>query len=280
MNYVFFGTPRFAEIILDRLITAGIPPVALVCNPDRPVGRKKIITPPLTKQRALQSDAAIRIMQPEHLDEKCIESLQALRPDLFVVAAYAKILPKNILHIPRLGTLGVHPSLLPLHRGSSPIQSTILAGDKKTGTAIYRMDEKMDHGPIYESTETELDSLNTNYLDLEAHLADLGAKMLITLLSKIEAGRSPRTQDETKATYTKKFITNDAFIDEKDIIAAENGNTKIAEAIVRKINAFMAEPGAWTIKNGKRVKLLNASVISGSLKISKIQEEGKKPQSA
>src|SRR5579862_505150 len=114
MKFVLFGTPRFAEIILDELIRAKLPPAAIVCNPDRPTGRKKIITPPPTKRRATESDASsIDIIQPEKIDEILLKRLAALEADLFVVAAYAKILPASVLSVPRHGTLGVHPSLLP-----------------------------------------------------------------------------------------------------------------------------------------------------------------------
>jgi methionyl-tRNA formyltransferase len=140
MRYVFFGTPRFAEIVLRKLLDAGMPPVALVCNPDRPVGRKKIVTSPPTKTLATNNRTPIEILQPEKLDEAFMEQLQTLRPDFFVVAAYAKIIPKAVLAIPRLGTLGVHPSLLPKYRGASPIQSVILNGERETGVTIYAMD--------------------------------------------------------------------------------------------------------------------------------------------
>ncbi|MBI2594734.1 MAG: methionyl-tRNA formyltransferase, partial [Candidatus Colwellbacteria bacterium] len=135
-RYVFFGTPRFAAIILEKLINTGIPPVALVCNPDKPVGRKQVITPPPTKTCILKQESRIKnkiqIFQPEELG-MIRDSLFTLQPDVFIVAAYAKILPKKILEIPRLGTIGVHPSLLPKYRGPSPIQSAILAGEEETG---------------------------------------------------------------------------------------------------------------------------------------------------
>ena len=121
MQYVFFGSPRFAEIILKRLIEAGMPPAAIICNPDRPFGRKKVVTPPPTK--VLAQGSAIPVLQPETLDERFVAELRALHPDAAVVAAYAKILPKKVIAVPRLGTIGVHPSLLPKYSGATPIQS-------------------------------------------------------------------------------------------------------------------------------------------------------------
>ncbi len=279
MKYVFFGTPRFAAIVLDRLIRADMPPVALVCNPDRPVGRKKTITPPPTKVMAGEAPA-ITVFQPEKLDATFIETLRALQPDFFVVAAYAKIIPQAVLDIPRLGTLGTHPSLLPKYRGASPIQSVLLAGETKTGTTIYAMDEKMDHGAIYLQEEIPLDALATNYSALEKQLAELSAQLLIkTIPALLDGTAKPQVQDESQATFTKKFSTENGFIKYSEINAATAGNSDKAALIVRTINAFNPEPGAWTIRNDKRIKLLEARVIDDSLKISKIQKDGETARS-
>ncbi|MBI3088684.1 MAG: methionyl-tRNA formyltransferase, partial [Candidatus Colwellbacteria bacterium] len=160
-RYIFFGTPRFAAIILEKLISAGIPPVALVCNPDRPTGRKKIITPPPTKQvvreKVASSKGKIEIFQPENLKD-AYYLLHATNYDVFIVAAYSKILPREILAIPRLGTIGVHPSLLPKYRGPSPIQSAILAGETETGITLFLMDEQVDNGPIISSKKLVVSS--------------------------------------------------------------------------------------------------------------------------
>ena len=293
MKYVFFGSPRFAAIILGQLIEAGIPPVALVCNPDRPVGRKHVITPPLTKQEIFQAaeisgvSSAIAILQPEKLDEQFVERLRALAPDFFIVAAYAKIIPQVVLDIPRLGTLGIHPSLLPKYRGASPIQSALLAGDAITGTTIYAMDAKMDHGAIYAQREWPIAN-GTNYLALEAQLAALSADALIKLIPDFYVGKlTPQEQDESQATFTKKFVTQDGFVDENDLEDAigknsgadTNSDEGKARTIFNKINALNPEPGCWTIQNGKRIKLLETKIEpGGSLKLTLIQEEGQKPK--
>ncbi|MDR3401422.1 MAG: methionyl-tRNA formyltransferase [Chthoniobacter sp.] len=286
MKYAFFGSPRFAAIILGRLIGAGMPPAALVCNPDRPVGRKKIVTPPLTKQAALEAnahggaDGTIAIIQPEKLDEQFIEQLRALAPDFFVVAAYAKIIPRAVLDIPKLGTLGTHPSLLPKYRGASPIQSALLAGEAVTGTTIYAMDEKMDHGAIYAQREWPV-APGTNYPALEEQLAELSAEALIRTIPSFYAGAlAPRPQDESQATFTKKFTTQDGFVDEKDLDSATTGgNKEMARAIVNRINALDPEPGCWTMRNGTRIKLLEATLdANGLLKLLVTQEEGQKPK--
>jgi methionyl-tRNA formyltransferase len=277
MKYVFFGTPRFAAIILDRLIRAGMPPVALVCNPDRPVGRKKIVTPPPTKQLVVDEKLSVQIFQPEKLDTSFIEALRALKPDFFVVAAYAKIIPQAVLDIPRLGTLGTHPSLLPKYRGASPIQSVLLAGEEQTGTTIYAMDEKMDHGAIYAQEEVPLDALTTDYLTLEETLAKLSAQLLVKTIPRVLDGTAiPCTQDESLATFTKKFMTENGFIKYSELDAAIAGDSDKAALIVRTINAFTPEPGAWTIRNGVRVKLLDANIEHGAFTLKAIQEEGQK----
>lgn len=278
MSYVFFGTPRFAAIVLKELLAAGLPPVALVCNPDRPAGRKKMITPPPTKELAVRH-GSIRVLQPEKLDADFAAQLKTLRADLFVVAAYAKIIPKAVLDIPRLGTLGIHPSLLPKYRGASPIQSAILDGESETGVTIYKMDEKTDHGPIIASGRAATDSLAATYGALEEKLAKLGGTLAVQTLPDFAAGKiKPVPQDESHATYTKKFTTEDGFIEETELAAAERGGIKAAELITRKINALNPEPGAWTVRNGVRTKLLAAEIKNGALKLTNIQEAGGKPK--
>jgi methionyl-tRNA formyltransferase len=279
MKYVFFGTPRFAEIVLGGLIAEGLIPAALVCNPDRPLGRKKIITPPPTKQLIADKTSSTIVLQPEKLDDDFIARLRTLEPDFFVVAAYAKIIPAAVLAIPRLGTLGTHPSLLPLYRGASPIQSVILAGETETGSTIYRMDAKMDHGAMFAQETVRLDALTTGYAALEEQLAKLSARLLVkTIPTLLDGTAAPQAQDEAHATFTKKFATENGFVEYSELDDALAGASDKAELIVRTIHAFNPEPGAWTIKDGKRIKLLEARIDQGVLKLTKIQEEGQKPK--
>ncbi len=276
MNYVFFGTPRFADIVLTELLAAGLPPVAVVCNPDRPIGRKHVITPPPVKQSITHSGKPVRIFQPEKLDAAFEQELAALRPDFFVVAAYAKIIPRSVLDIARLGTLGTHPSLLPKYRGASPIQSAILNGEKETGVSIYLMDAKMDHGPILISEALPIRD-DEDYSELEEDLAHLGGKLLAKIIPDFSVGKASGTeQDDAKATFTKKFITEDGFVPEKDLAAAEAGDTEQANRIVRIIRALNPEPGAWTLRNGKRIKLLGARIQNNALRLTLAQQEGEK----
>jgi methionyl-tRNA formyltransferase len=280
MKYVFFGTPRFAEIVLSELLEADLVPTALVCNPDRPMGRKKIVTAPLTKQLLIDRKLSVAILQPEKLDEEFIQQLKDLDPDFFVVAAYAKIIPDAALSLARLGVLGTHPSLLPLYRGASPIQSVILAGESQTGATIYQMDAKMDHGAIFAQESIPLQALETSYLNLEGQLAKLSGKLLVDMIPQLLAQTADaKIQDELLATFTKKFKTEDGFVESALLEAGKNGDAHKAELIVRIINALNPEPGAWTIENNKRVKLLEARIVDGSLKLSKIQIEGEKSKS-
>lgn len=280
MQYVFFGSPKFAEIILKKLIDAGTPPVAVICNPDRPFGRKKILTPPPTKQliATLQtSDIGHRtlpsVLQPETLDAAFISTLRALHPDFAIVAAYAKILPKEVIAIPRLGAIGVHPSLLPKYRGATPIQSAILAGEAETGTTLFLIDERVDHGPILAYRKWRM-AYGDTYEALMHALAELGGDLLVETLPKFIAGEIiPQAQDESAASYTKKFTTDDGFVDvHKDA----------PELIWRKIRALNPDPGVYAFeeKNGARVrvKLLHAELRDGKLIPTLIQYEGRKPQ--
>jgi len=282
MKFVFFGSPEFASIVLEKLIAAGFVPEAVVCNPDRPVGRKKIITPPPVKRLIASGKEHVEILQPENVNA-IRDKLLAIHPDVFVVAAYAKILPKDIVEIPGLGTIGVHPSLLPKYRGASPIQGAILAGEKETGVTLYILDEKMDHGPILAARELELPIANLQFTKLLEKLAELGGDLLAETLPKFVAGEIvPKPQNESGATYTKKFSTEDAFVDEKELEDALGGsNPEAASVIYRKILALTPEPGVWTLRQAQgkqqRVKLLEAELHDGKLVLKVIQNEGQKP---
>lgn len=273
MKYIFFGTPEFASIILEKLIKDGVPPVALVCNPDKPVGRKKVITPPPAK--VVAEKGGIKVFQPERLDEEFLKQLRELGAYLYVVAAYAKILKKNLLDIPRLGVIGVHPSPLPKYRGSSPIQTAIMNQEKETGVSLFMIDEKIDHGPVLSTRNISIAA--KNYKELEKALAELSAEMLIEVLPRFAKGEiKPIVQNESEATFTKKFETEDGLIEYSDLDKAQKVEMDLARKINAKIKALNPEPGAYTIKDGKRIKLLN-SRVTDRLELLEIQPEGKKP---
>ncbi|MFA6354345.1 MAG: methionyl-tRNA formyltransferase [Candidatus Paceibacterota bacterium] len=284
MNFVFFGTPKFAAIIIKKLVENSYIPKVLICNPDRPVGRKKIITPPLTKQLVLTKKYPIKIIQPESLKNlspldpnSILTILSSHKIDYAIVAAYNIIIPKELIKFFRLGVIGVHPSLLPKYRGPSPIQAAILNGDAKTGVTLYLIDEKVDHGPVLSQIKVKIE--NETYEKLEKKLALAAAKLLLETLSLFEQGKiNSAVQNEDNATITKKFISADGFIKEKELEEAESGNNpEKAKIIGQKIRALNPEPGTWTNKNGKRMKILETKISSEKLVLKKIQFEGKKP---
>ena len=153
LRIVFFGTPEFGAIVLERMIASLVKPVLVVTASDKPVGRKRILTPPPVKK--IGEQYRIPIEQSERV-ESCKLKIENLKPDLIVVAAYGHIVPEEFLHIPKYGALNVHPSLLPKYRGPSPIQAAILNGDKEIGVTIILMDEKMDHGPIVANSKFKI----------------------------------------------------------------------------------------------------------------------------
>jgi len=268
-NYIFFGTPRFAAVVLERLIADGMPPLLVVANPDRPTGRKQTLTPPEAK--IVADYAGIPVLQPEKIDAGFLETLHGREAECYLVAAYGTILPAELLAIPRKGVLGIHPSLLPRHRGASPIQGAILAGDARTGVTLYLLDEKMDHGPVL-GQETLVLRGEETYRELEEALAVMGAKLALALLPRYLAGElSPTSQDHAQATSTGKFKTEDGFVE-----LGKDG----PELIARKVRALSEEPGVYTLKDNKRLKLLAVERRPEGLVVTRIQWEGKTPQSA
>lgn len=273
MKFAFFGTPSFAATILERLIAKDFIPETVVTNPDRPVGRRKMVTPSPVKQVLLEQEESIRerirLFQPEQKKE--LPLIPGGPYDLFVVAAYGFILPKELLALPRLGTIGVHPSLLPRHRGASPIQTTILAGDREAGVSLFLVDERVDHGPVIaRETLDGYDISSMNYRELHDALAELGGDLLVRTLPHFVAGTlTPEIQDESQSTLTKKFTADDARVDlEKDA----------PEEIWRKVRALTPEPGVWTLKDGKRMKILDADYRNGKLILRRTQMEGELPK--
>jgi methionyl-tRNA formyltransferase len=277
MNYVFFGTPSFSARCLKILMDHDMAPVAVVCNPDRPVGRKHVITPPPVKQLITDRAAHIPVFQPEKLDVEFQEKLKALHPDLFVVFAYNKILRKDVLDIPRLGTLGVHPSFLPKYRGPAPFQTALLDGETETGVTLYLLDTGVDSGPIVARSKpvpiTDADTFDS----LAEKLADIGGTMLVQTIPPFCDGKiTPAPQNEADATFTKKFKTEDGFVAPDDLHAAEQGDTQKAAHLDRKLRALNPEPGVWTLRDDKHLKLLEANTVNGTLRLTVTQREGEK----
>lgn len=289
-NVVFMGTPLFAIPSLKALINSELFNVStVITQPDRPVGRNRVLQASPIKQLAIEQK--IPVLTPDKVkhNSELLEQLKQISPDVIVVAAYGKILPLEILDLPKLGIVNLHASLLPKLRGASPIAGSILAGDNFTGITLMKMAEAMDTGPIIATSQkVAIDPLDTTG-SLSTKLAEIGANLLIESLPKYLAGTiTPQPQDETQATYTKIIHKIDGLI---------NWQTS-AEEIVRKIRAYSPWPGSFTNFNGKLIKILQAEILTenpvapgnvwqtsdkypaiatptGSLKIIKLQLEGK-----
>lgn len=265
LKMIFVGTSEFGAIILEKMIKAGYRPILVITMPDKPVGRKQIITPPLVKLIAQKYDLPIE--QPEKIKD-LKPKIENLNPDLIIVADYGQIIPKEILDLPKYGCLNIHPSLLPKYRGPSPIQATILNGDKETGVTIIKMTEKIDAGPIIAQSKFKNQISKMNFLQLRNKLAELGAELLIkTIPFWINGQIKPKKQLEKKATFTKILKKEDGLINWQ----------KSAEEIERQIRALNPWPGTYTFYQGKRLKILEAEAINHQLVIKKVQLEGKKP---
>lgn len=264
---VFFGTPDFVSPIVSLLKNL-TDLQAVVTTTDQPSGRDHAITPPPVKTLAIELGIhAEDILQFEKLDENAVEKLKAYAPDLFVVAAYGKIIPQAILDIPTYGAINIHPSLLPKFRGASPIQSAILAGEEKTGVSIIKMDHLMDHGPLIAQSNPIILEKDITLEKLHHILFKVATQMLEDLLPDIQkhiAAAIP--QDETQATFCKTIKKDDGYVD-------SNNPPSVAE-IDQMIRAYYPWPGVWTTIQIKgkpmRLKLFPEH---------KVQLEGKKKMS-
>jgi len=230
---------------------AGHDVVLVVSQPGKPVGRKAEITDPPVA--ALAKSLGMHVFQPPTLkDDAAFARLAEEGADVFVVAAYGKILARRVLDLPRLGCLNVHGSLLPRWRGASPVQAAILAGDAETGVSIMKMDPGMDTGPVYTMRKTEVREEDDS-ASLGARLAEMGAQALVDTLHFLEGeGREAVPQDSTLATYCPKIDREDARVDW----------TRPAADLVRRGRAFSPWPGLFTIRRNTRVKLSHLSLAA------------------
>lgn len=249
MRIVFLGTPAFAAIPLRALVAAGHELVGVVTQPDRPAGRAKTPQAPPVKQAALE--LGLPVLQPATLkDETIVQQLRDLRPDVGVVAAYGEILRKNVLDIPPLGYLNIHPSLLPLYRGPTPVAAALLAGDEITGVSIIRLVRAMDAGPIVAQATIPLDR-DARSGPLTDELFTIGAQLLTGVLPLYASGEiQPQPQDESQTSYCKLLSKEDGRIDW----------SLPALVIERAIRAYDPWPGAFTSWQGQPLKLGAARV--------------------
>ena len=245
MRLVFMGTPRFAVPSLEALVARGFDVVAVVTQPDRPVGRGRAVRPSAIKEVALRE--GIDVFQPPSLrSPDKIALLRATRPDLIVVVAFGQILRRAVLDLPPLGCINLHPSLLPKLRGASPIQAAIREGLAETGVSIMLMDERMDAGPILAQVTAPIFEDDTA-ATLGDRLARLGADLLVDTVPRWEAGDIvPRPQDESDASYCRPLESRDAVVDWR----------LPAEEIARICRAQTPWPGCQTFWGDRQVRLL------------------------
>ncbi|MDD5489179.1 MAG: methionyl-tRNA formyltransferase [Candidatus Moranbacteria bacterium] len=297
IKIIFFGTPHFAEKILKDLIAAGYNIAAVFTQSDKKVGRNRETKKSAVKE--LAEKHSIPVFEPQNLGKgNAKEDIAKLQPDVIIVAAYGKILPKDILEIPKFGAINIHASLLPKFRGASPIQEAILSGEEKTGLTLMLMNEKLDAGEIINQEEIAIGK-NDNTLTLTEKLAEASGKILIeTLPLWISGAIKAIPQNEKEATYCRTIEKGDGKIDWSEP----------AETIFKKWKAYHPWPGIFTFfsleKGKKRLKLVEieakekrdigesigkvlkykdkiaVQTKKGLIVLKKIQLEGKKTMSA
>ena len=248
MKILFMGTPDFAVFSLDALVRSGEEIIGVVTQPDKPKGRGYALTPPPVKSYAL--DKGIPVYQPNTLrDDAFAELLAGLDPELIVVVAYGKILPKNVLDYPKYKCVNVHGSLLPEYRGAAPMQRAIIDGKKTTGITTMYMDVGLDTGNMILKDEVEIGE-NDNFEDIHDKLGLCGAELLIKTINEIKEGRAPSIpQDDSLATYAAKIEKTDCLID-------FNKNSQTVHDLIRGLSPI---PIAFThTPDGKLLKVLES----------------------
>lgn len=290
MNIVYMGTPDFAVPALEALASDPAHTVlAVFTQPDKPRGRKMILTPPDVKVCAQRLN--IPVYQPASMrSDEAFEQLSALKPDVIVVAAYGQILPKSVLDLPVYGCVNIHGSLLPKYRGASPIQQAVLNGDRVTGVTTMLMDVGLDTGDILLTKETAVGENETS-AELFDRLSVLGGELITETLDALESGTvTPRKQDEALATHTSKIDKSMSPVD----------FTATAQEVHNLIRGLYSWPMATMTVGGKRVKIHKArmsdksgragEILSvkpliiacskGAVEILELQPEGKKKMTA
>jgi methionyl-tRNA formyltransferase len=249
MRVVFFGTPAFAVPSLEALVDSPHVVAGVVTQPDKPRGRGHKVTPSPVKQAAAAH--GIPVLQPDRLrDSAFLDELRRLSPDLGVVAAYGKILPGDVLTLPRLGLINVHASLLPRWRGAAPIHRAILAGDTVTGVTIMRVVQALDAGPMLRAVETAIGPNETS-VSVEARLATMGADLLVKVIEDMERGHVAETpQDEAGVVYAARITRDESAID----------LSKPAADVHNTIRGLQPWPLASALLDGRRVRFLESTL--------------------
>lgn len=258
MNIVFMGTPDFAVPSLEKL-AQHYNVMAVFTQPDKPVGRKMILTPPDVKVCAEKLN--IPVYQPEKLrNSDSFDIISKMNPDVIVVVAYGQILPENILNIPKYGCINIHGSLLPKYRGAAPIQWAVLNGDKKTGVTTMYMEKGLDTGDILLVDEYEID-INDTAGDVFNKLAEMGGELILKTLDKAEKGElTPIKQDDSQSSYAKMLDKSLCNID----------FNKSAAEVHNQVRGLSPWPVATTSYNGKVLKIFETRLTKGKGKAGEI----------
>lgn len=306
INIAYFGSPRFSADIVQQLTTCTDLPIKinLICTqPDKPVGRKKFLTPTPVKMHAQEHSIPCveHVPQPDDLKKHSI--------DLCIVYAYGKIIPADLLNTLPGCFWNIHPSLLPHYRGPSPVSYPILLGDTKTGVSLMQMDDKVDHGPILMQKELRIDPHENHFVLLD-RLTSVAYSMIHTLLGNLDSLPKGTPQDHNHATFTKLLTKNDGYIEPELLVAAQAGQRIRFSELPTLIQSFYGQsktssqfhdsrlynsseilynmhkglykwPGIWTLcnirGNTKRTMISEISYNNSRVQIEKIQIEGKKP---
>ncbi|MGL5685542.1 MAG: methionyl-tRNA formyltransferase [Vagococcus fluvialis] len=247
---IFMGTPGFSVPILNGLVAEGYDVLRVVTQPDRPVGRKKVLTPPPVKEAALKH--GIKVLQPEKISGSPeMEEIISLNPDLIVTAAFGQFLPETLLKAPKLGAINVHASLLPKYRGGAPVHYSIIKGDSETGVTIMRMVKKMDAGDMLSQKAIPI-SKTDDVGSMFDKLSLLGKDMLLEMLPEFIAGNIKEIpQDETLVTYSPNITREEEQIDWN----------KTSELIDCQVRGMRPWPVAFTTYQEKRVKLWDTTPL-------------------
>ena len=267
----FFGNSEFSSLVLEKMKALGILPNIIITTPDKPKGRKMELAKTPTKIWA--EDNSIEYLEAENLkDEGFLE--KASLYDIYIVASYGKIIPKNLLDMPKYGVLNVHPSLLPKYRGPSPLQEQILNNEKDVGVSVMLVDERVDHGPVLTQKKVEMENWPVGFNKLSKILAEEGAEILSEILPDWIKGKiKAKEQNHNQATFTKKVEKNDGLTD----LSANPFKNYL------KYLAYEEWPKTFfeITKNNqkKRVLIKKAEWKNGELKILRVIPEGKKEMS-
>lgn len=262
---IFLGTPDLSVTILESLLLAGYEIPLAITSPDKPVGRKQVLTSPPVKTFA--ESKGLKVIQPEKLGEEVLQEIKNSGAELGVVVAYGHIIPQTIINSLPKGFLNIHYSLLPEFRGASPVEQAILSGQKETGVTIQKLVFKLDAGPVVAVEKFVLDNQITTP-KLKEKLTEIGSKLLVEILPKYLADEiSPVEQDESLATHCKKINKSDG-----EIKLTDSDESKWT-----KYRAYFGWPGIFYFdEEGKRVKITEATFENDRFIIKKIIPEGKK----